>query len=190
MLLRSIFIVATQKQQKHGDLMACLKSIDDKFDLNSHQIHQIELVIDTLQRISVGGPCESVPIVAPCLSSWGEEEITEREKREKELGGYGCGEVIYKERCHGMELVVDRAQPDDLLVREVDTIVEHGLDFADEGNSTKEDSNKWRNCYGGGKRGSNEWGNYYRGGTDCFMWFKKWSNLFSACSCLGIIINF
>ncbi|GMP27447.1 hypothetical protein CsSME_00003439 [Camellia sinensis var. sinensis] len=86
------------------------------------------------ERISVGGPCELVPIVAPCLSSWGEEEITEREKREKELGGYGRGEVIYKERCHGMELVVDRTQPDDLLVREVDTIVEHGLDFADEGN--------------------------------------------------------
>ncbi|GMP27444.1 hypothetical protein CsSME_00003439 [Camellia sinensis var. sinensis] len=91
------------------------------------------------ERISVGGPCELVPIVAPCLSSWGEEEITEREKREKELGGYGRGEVIYKERCHGMELVVDRTQPDDLLVREVDTIVEHGLDFADEGNPTKED---------------------------------------------------
>ncbi|GMP27445.1 hypothetical protein CsSME_00003439 [Camellia sinensis var. sinensis] len=48
-------------------------------------------------------------------------------------------QVIYKERCHGMELVVDRTQPDDLLVREVDTIVEHGLDFADEGNPTKED---------------------------------------------------
>lgn len=35
--------------------------------------------------------------------------------------------------------MVDRTQPDDLLVREVDTIVEHGLDFADEGNPTKED---------------------------------------------------
>ncbi|CAL5421075.1 unnamed protein product [Camellia sinensis] len=42
-------------------------------------------------------------------------------------------QVIYKERCHGMDLVVDRAQPDDLLMREVDTIVEHGLDFVDEG---------------------------------------------------------
>ncbi|KAL7256482.1 hypothetical protein ACSBR1_010414 [Camellia fascicularis] len=91
------------------------------------------------KRISVGGPCESVPIVAPCLSLWGEEEITEKEKREKELGGYGRGKVIYKERCRGMDLVVDRAQPDDLLVREVDTVVEHGLDFVDEGNSTKED---------------------------------------------------
>ncbi|XP_028085135.1 uncharacterized protein LOC114286214 isoform X5 [Camellia sinensis] len=73
-------------------------------------------------------------------------------------------QVIYKERCHGMDLVVDRAQPDDLLVREVDTIVEHGLDFVDE---DKRGSNKWRNCYGGGKRGSNEWGNCYRGVSLC-----------------------
>lgn len=45
------------------------------------------------ERISVGGPHELVPTVVPCLSSWGEEEISEREKREKELGGYGRGEV-------------------------------------------------------------------------------------------------
>lgn len=31
--------------------------------------------------------------VIPCLSSWGEEEINDREKRERELGGYGSGKV-------------------------------------------------------------------------------------------------
>ncbi|KAF7811545.1 E3 ubiquitin-protein ligase SINA-like 10 [Senna tora] len=58
-----------------------------------------------------------VPTIVPCLFYWGEEEITEREKREKELGGYGFGEdsefvlirnalalqVIYKEKCHRLE---------------------------------------------------------------------------------------
>ncbi|KAI7981017.1 hypothetical protein LOK49_Contig80G00002 [Camellia lanceoleosa] len=59
-------------------------------------------------RISVGGPSESVPIVAPCLSSWGEEEITEREKREKELGGYGRGET--KEDQINGEIVMEEAK--------------------------------------------------------------------------------
>ncbi|XP_058228337.1 uncharacterized protein LOC131336489 isoform X2 [Rhododendron vialii] len=85
------------------------------------------------ERISVGGPRELVPTVVPCLSSWGEEEISEREKREKELGGYGRGEVIYKERSQSMELVVaDGAQQDGTPVGEVGTIVEHDLGFADD----------------------------------------------------------
>lgn len=37
----------------------------------------------------------SLSHAVPCLSSWGEDEITEREKRERELGGYGCGEVLF-----------------------------------------------------------------------------------------------
>lgn len=51
-----------------------------------------------------GGSC---PAIVPYLASWGEEEITEREKREKELGGYGFGEVyiysvleLYNEMKH------------------------------------------------------------------------------------------
>ncbi|XP_057487763.1 uncharacterized protein LOC130773831 isoform X2 [Actinidia eriantha] len=92
------------------------------------------------ERISVGGPCDLVPAVVPCLSSWGEEEITDRERREKGLGGYGRGEVIYKERCHATEVVVtDGAQPDGMPVVEVGTIAEHGLGFPDEGNLVKED---------------------------------------------------
>uniref|UniRef100_A0A5B7BKE3 Uncharacterized protein n=1 Tax=Davidia involucrata TaxID=16924 RepID=A0A5B7BKE3_DAVIN len=71
------------------------------------------------ESISVGETCELSPIVAPCLSSWGEEEITEREKRERELGGYGFGEVIYKERCLGMESLGDKTQPDDMPLIEV-----------------------------------------------------------------------
>ncbi|XP_058228340.1 uncharacterized protein LOC131336489 isoform X4 [Rhododendron vialii] len=92
------------------------------------------------ERISVGGPRELVPTVVPCLSSWGEEEISEREKREKELGGYGRGEVIYKERSQSMELVVaDGAQQDGTPVGEVGTIVEHDLGFADDVAPANED---------------------------------------------------
>ncbi|GFS36895.1 hypothetical protein Acr_00g0048580 [Actinidia rufa] len=93
-----------------------------------------------LQRISVGGPCDLFPTVVPCLSSWGEAEITDREKREKELGGYGRGEVIYKERCHATVVVVtDRAQPDGMPMGEVGTIAEHCFGFSDEGNQVKVD---------------------------------------------------
>lgn len=45
------------------------------------------------ERISIEGPAVSSPYITPCLSSWGEVEIMEREKREKELGGYGSGKV-------------------------------------------------------------------------------------------------
>lgn len=76
-----------------------------------------------------------VPALGPCLSSWGEEEITEREKRERELGGYGFGEVSYiingwhyniyawichtfpvqvlcRESCLGIEPAICRGQQD------------------------------------------------------------------------------
>lgn len=43
--------------------------------------------------VAIGGSCEPGPVVVPCLSLWTEEAISEREKQEKELGGYGCGEV-------------------------------------------------------------------------------------------------
>ncbi|XAR51482.1 Phosphoprotein phosphatase [Bertholletia excelsa] len=101
------------------------------------------------ERISVGAPCELVSTVFPCLSFWGEEEITEREKREKELGGYGRGEVrlkddkqiaaplqgAYKESCNGTE--VDEAQPDWMPVVEVGVGLEHHFNFADKSNQTK-----------------------------------------------------
>lgn len=45
------------------------------------------------ESVAVGEPSELSPAMFPCLSSWGEEEISEREKQERELGGYGCGEV-------------------------------------------------------------------------------------------------
>ena len=45
------------------------------------------------ETVSLEGPGSMMPARGLCLSSWGEEEITEREKRERELGGYGFGEV-------------------------------------------------------------------------------------------------
>ncbi|KAI5684348.1 hypothetical protein M9H77_05576 [Catharanthus roseus] len=52
--------------------------------------------------VAVKGLHELAPVAFPCLYSWGEEEISEREKQEKELGGYGSGEVVCKERGLGM----------------------------------------------------------------------------------------
>ena len=48
------------------------------------------------ESISVDGLGPLATAVVPCLSSWGEDEITEREKRERKLGGYGLGEVCFK----------------------------------------------------------------------------------------------
>lgn len=45
------------------------------------------------ESVAIGGIYEPGPVVLPCLSSWTEEAISEREKQEKELGGYGSGEV-------------------------------------------------------------------------------------------------
>ncbi|XP_021891353.1 uncharacterized protein LOC110809753 [Carica papaya] len=71
-----------------------------------------------------GGSC---PAIVPYLASWGEEEITEREKREKELGGYGFGEVICKERCIGLHSSEHNrgGQLDGLLARKTSTMVGH-----------------------------------------------------------------
>lgn len=56
------------------------------------------------ESVAIGIPGELGPVVVPCLSSWTEESISEREKREKELGGYGSGEVICKERGLGVHV--------------------------------------------------------------------------------------
>lgn len=56
-------------------------------------IHLVPLQLFYYETVSVEGPGSLAPALGPCLSSWGEEEITEREKRERELGGYGFGEV-------------------------------------------------------------------------------------------------
>ncbi|XP_031095814.1 uncharacterized protein LOC115999972 [Ipomoea triloba] len=54
------------------------------------------------ESIAVRAAYELAPVAFPCLFSWGEEEITEREKLEKEIGGYGLGECVCKERGLGM----------------------------------------------------------------------------------------
>ncbi|XP_015583002.2 uncharacterized protein LOC8268630 [Ricinus communis] len=66
------------------------------------------------ETVSVEGPgsLEPDPASLPCLSSWGEEEITEREKRERELGGYGFGEVMCKDRCIGVKSSENRSHLD------------------------------------------------------------------------------
>ncbi|XP_041997673.1 uncharacterized protein LOC121747663 isoform X1 [Salvia splendens] len=64
------------------------------------------------ESVAVGEPFELSPALFPCLSSWGEEEISEREKQERELGGYGCGEVVCKERGLGMGMLGYRTQLD------------------------------------------------------------------------------
>ncbi|XP_023751925.1 uncharacterized protein LOC111900276 [Lactuca sativa] len=56
------------------------------------------------ESVAIGVPGELGPVVVPCLSSWTEENISEREKQEKELGGYGSGEVICKERGLGVHV--------------------------------------------------------------------------------------
>ncbi|KAJ9540909.1 hypothetical protein OSB04_027415 [Centaurea solstitialis] len=71
------------------------------------------------ESVAIGGPCELGPVVVPCLSLWTEENISEREKQEKELGGYGSGEVICKERGLGLSLPVEKAHADVLPLREV-----------------------------------------------------------------------
>ncbi|KAK3218374.1 hypothetical protein Dsin_012344 [Dipteronia sinensis] len=91
------------------------------------------------ESISIERSGALAPTVFPCLSSWGEEEITEREKRERELGGYGSGEVICKERCLGMESSEYRCQLDGLPVRKLSTGAEHGPEFEQERSRTDEE---------------------------------------------------
>nr|XP_023895194.1 protein MAIN-LIKE 1-like isoform X2 [Quercus suber] len=85
------------------------------------------------ESISVHGLGPLATAVVPCLSSWGEDEITEREKRERKLGGYGLGEVIFKERCLGMEYPECRDQLDGPPGDSISTGVERGPLFEQEG---------------------------------------------------------
>ncbi|XP_068335071.1 uncharacterized protein [Pyrus communis] len=84
------------------------------------------------ESISVEENGALAPALVPSLSSWGEDEITEREKRERELGGYGCGEVVCKERCLDLDSCefmgqLDRPRPACSTNNGVgdDTLLEH-----------------------------------------------------------------
>ncbi|PON77456.1 E3 ubiquitin-protein ligase SIN-like [Parasponia andersonii] len=77
------------------------------------------------ERISIEGTGALAPAVCPCLSLWGEDEITEREKQERELGGYGCGQVIFKERGPVVESFECRDQLDNLPAGNISNGIEH-----------------------------------------------------------------
>ncbi|KAG5227251.1 RING/U-box and TRAF domain [Salix suchowensis] len=81
------------------------------------------------ESISIEGSCASTSSVTPYLSSWGEEEITEREKRQRELGGYGFGEVICKDRCTGLELSESRGQQVGSSEGKISCVVDHNSVF-------------------------------------------------------------
>ncbi|XVF00334.1 hypothetical protein REPUB_Repub03eG0276100 [Reevesia pubescens] len=91
------------------------------------------------ESISIEGAGSSAPIVVPCLSSWGEEEITEREKRERELGGYGCGEVISKDSFRGMESLEHRVQVEGLSGGKMSNGVEQNPIFELDGTQSDEE---------------------------------------------------
>lgn len=86
------------------------------------------------ESVAVGAAYESAPVAFPCLFSWGEEEISEREKQEKELGGYGSGEVVCKERGLGMGSFGYKAQTDCMPLRAVEQVQElsHAQDMEDQ----------------------------------------------------------
>ncbi|KAF4356800.1 hypothetical protein F8388_000603 [Cannabis sativa] len=86
------------------------------------------------ERISIEGTNALAPAVCPCLSSWGEDEITEREKRERELGGYGCGQVIFKERGVVVESFDRSGQPNSVATINISNGVDHDPFFSHEGN--------------------------------------------------------
>ncbi|KAK6228722.1 hypothetical protein QUC31_005836 [Theobroma cacao] len=91
------------------------------------------------ESISIEGAGSSAPMVVPCLSSWGEEEITEREKRERELGGYGCGEVTSKDSFLGMELLEYRVQVEGLSGGKMSSSIELNPIFEQEGTQADEE---------------------------------------------------
>ncbi|XP_076911526.1 uncharacterized protein LOC143569526 [Bidens hawaiensis] len=80
------------------------------------------------ESVAIVGTCEPGLVDVPCVSLWTEEAISEREKHEKELGGYGRGEVICKERGLGLGLLslTDREHVDVLPLREVAARVNRG----------------------------------------------------------------
>ncbi|XP_034914599.1 uncharacterized protein [Populus alba] len=86
------------------------------------------------ESISVEGSHSSNSSVVPCLSSWGEEEISEREKRQRELGGYGFGEVICKDRCTGLEFSESRGQLDGSSEGKISSGVNHDSVFEQQAN--------------------------------------------------------
>ncbi|XP_062107483.1 uncharacterized protein LOC133818563 isoform X2 [Humulus lupulus] len=86
------------------------------------------------ERISIEGTNALAPAVCPCLSLWGEDEITEREKRERELGGYGCGQVVFKERGVVAESFDCSGQPDSLPASNISNGIEHDPFLSHEGN--------------------------------------------------------
>ncbi|XP_020203981.1 protein MAIN-LIKE 1 isoform X2 [Cajanus cajan] len=79
------------------------------------------------ESISLEGSSASVPTIVPYLFSWGEEEIAEREKREKELGGYGSGELASKKKCHQMEFSEHRDHLDGPPITTGSIRIGHGL---------------------------------------------------------------
>ncbi|XP_027363142.1 uncharacterized protein LOC113870841 isoform X5 [Abrus precatorius] len=78
------------------------------------------------ESISLEGASALVPYSVPYLFSWGEEEIAEREKREKELGGYGFGEPSSKKKCHSMNFPDYRNHPAGPSVSTESTRIGHG----------------------------------------------------------------
>ncbi|KAG4983874.1 hypothetical protein JHK87_028623 [Glycine soja] len=98
-----------------------------------HQYNWGKFLLDRLVRelfyyenISLEGSSAPVPTIVPYLFSWGEEEIAEREKREKELGGYGSGELASKKKCHHMEFPEYRDHPDGPLITTEISRIGHG----------------------------------------------------------------
>ncbi|KAF3445257.1 hypothetical protein FNV43_RR14951 [Rhamnella rubrinervis] len=91
------------------------------------------------ERISVQGSAALFPVVVPCLSSWGEDEITEREKRERELGGYGYGEVICKERCLPLQSSESCGQQDITSAGTISNEVDQDPVLLHEGNQANEE---------------------------------------------------
>ncbi|OMO75897.1 Seven-in-absentia protein, sina [Corchorus capsularis] len=91
------------------------------------------------ESISIEGAGSSAPMVVPCLSSWGEEEITEREKREREFGGYGRGEMTRKDRFLGSELAEYRVQVEGLSGDKISSSSVHNPMFEREGTQATED---------------------------------------------------
>ncbi|XP_010528520.1 PREDICTED: uncharacterized protein LOC104805598 [Tarenaya hassleriana] len=66
------------------------------------------------ENVSVDGTKAPCPTTIPCLSFWGEDEINQREKREKQLGGYGFGYVVCKEQYVNLPLHENPKHRDDL----------------------------------------------------------------------------
>ncbi|KAK7391471.1 hypothetical protein VNO78_19887 [Psophocarpus tetragonolobus] len=78
------------------------------------------------ESISLEGSSASVTTIVPYLFSWGEEEIAEREKQEKELGGYGSGELTIRKKCHHTEFPEYRDHPNGPLITTESTRIGNG----------------------------------------------------------------